>query len=312
MTSVSRRELLQCLGGAALALGACPRAEALQEVRAASPHRIRWAVGWLLWRDFRPRKLSLAEALQDLKDVGADGIEFTPRPGELDSAGLTIASVKRLLGEAGLAVSAHYLSGPFHDPAKKAEIFVQAQEKIDSLRAFGARNMVIGPPAAPAGVSRMETIKNMAPVLTELGRQARSQGIVIGIHPHLNTVIETADETDAILKHTDPKYVGLALDTGHFHLAGGDVLSIVKKHGPRLNYLHFKDAVRPFTRPDFFPNIRELGKGEVDFPGVMRVLKELGYQGWINVEQDFTTMTPGESCRTSMGYVRDVLSKIYS
>jgi sugar phosphate isomerase/epimerase len=69
-------------------------------------------------------------------------------------------------------------------------------------------------------------------------------------------------------------------------------MSVVKKHGPRLNYLHFKDAVRPFTRPDFFPNIRELGKGEVDFPGVMRVLKELGYQGWINVEQDFTTMTP--------------------
>jgi sugar phosphate isomerase/epimerase len=55
-----------------------------------------------------------------------------------------------------------------------------------------------------------------------------------------------------------------------------------------------------------------LGKGEVDFPGVMRVLKELGYQGWINVEQDVTTMTPGESCRTSMRYVRDVLGKIYS
>ena len=172
--------------------------------------------------------------------------------------------------------------------------------------------MVIGPPAAPAGVSRMEAIRAMAPVLTELGRHARSQGIAIGIHPHLNTVIETADETDAILKYTDPKYVGLALDTGHCHLAGGDVVSVVKKHGARLNYLHFKDAVRPFTRPDFFPSIRELGKGEVDFPGVMRVLKELGYQGWINVEQDFTAMTPGESCRTSMRYVRDVLGKIYS
>jgi len=43
-----------------------------------------------------------------------------------------------------------------------------------------------------------------------------------------------------------------------------------------------------------------------------RALVELGYQGWIDVEQDFTTMTPGESCRTSMGYVRDVLSKIYT
>ena len=189
-----------------------------------------------------------------------------------------------MLGEAGLVVSAHYLSGPFYHPAKKTEILAQAQEKIDSLRAFGARNMVIGPPAAPAGVSRMEAIRSMATVLTELGRHAHSQGIVIGIHPHLNSGIETADEADAILTHTDPEYVGLALDTGHFHLAGGDVLSVVKKHGPQLNCLHFKDAVRPFTRPDFFPDVRELGKGEVDVPGVMRVLTELGYQGWINVE----------------------------
>jgi len=120
-TSLSRRELMRRLGGAALALGMSPGADAAQTGR--PPRRIRWAVGWLLWRDYRPRKLSLAEALRDLKDVGADGIEFTPRPGELDSAGLTIASVKRLLGEAGLVVSAHYLSGPFHDPAKKAEIF---------------------------------------------------------------------------------------------------------------------------------------------------------------------------------------------
>jgi inosose dehydratase len=312
MTSISRRGLLQCIGGAALALGARPRAEALQAVPSASPRRIRWAEGWLLWRDYKPRRFTLAEALQDLKAVGADGIEFTPRPGELDAAGLTIESVKRLLGEAGLVVPAHYLSGPFHDPAKKAEIFAQAQQQIDSLRAFGARNMVIGPPAAPAGVSRMEAIRAMAPVLTELGRHARSQGIVIGIHPHLNTVIETADETDAILNQTDPTYVGLALDTGHFHLAGGDVVSVVKKHGSRLNYLHFKDAVRPFARPDFFPNLRNLGKGEVDFPAVMRALGELRYQGWINVEQDFTATTPGESCRASMGYVGDVLSKIYT
>jgi sugar phosphate isomerase/epimerase len=89
------------------------------------------------------------------------------------------------------------------------------------------------------------------------------------------------------------------------------VVAVLKKHGSRLNYLHFKDAVRPFTRPDFFPNIRELGRGEVDLPGVMRVLAGIGYRGWIDVEQDFTTMTPAASCRTSMAYVRDVLSKIY-
>jgi inosose dehydratase len=306
-TSLSRRDLLRCVGAAALACAPYRSAGAAQ-----APRRVRWAAGWLLWRDYKPRRFTLAEALQDLKASWADGIEFTPRPGELDAAGLTMESVKRLLNDSGLVVSAHYFSGPFYDPAKKSEIFAQAQEKIDSLRALGAANMVIGPPAAPAGADRMEVIARMAPVLDELGRRARSQGIAIGIHPHLNTVIETPEETDAIMGRCDPALVGLALDTGHFHLAGGDVVRAVRTYGSRLNYFHFKDAVRPFGRPDFFPNLRDLGKGEVDFPGVMRALKELGYRGWINVEQDFTATTPGESCRASLEYVRNALSPIYT
>ncbi len=312
MVRMSRRDVLQCLGGAALALRAGPRAGAFQHVPPASPPKVRWAVGWLLWRDFEPRRFSLAEALRDLTEAGADGIEFTPKPGELDAAGLTMESVRTLLGGAGLVVSAHYFSGPFHDPAKKADIMAQAQAKIDSLRAFGAVNMVIGPPAPPAGMARADAIARIAPVLEDVGRLARANGISIGVHPHLNTVIESPGETDAILERTDPALVGLALDTGHFHLAGGDVVAVLKKHGSRLNYLHFKDAAGPFTRPNFFPNLRELGRGEVDLPGVMRALKALGYQGWINVEQDFTATSPGESCRASMGYVKDVLSRIYT
>jgi sugar phosphate isomerase/epimerase len=309
MTRRSRRDLLRLLGGSALALGALPGTVAAQSSR--SPRKIRWAAGWLLWRDFKGRTLTLADALKDLKDAGADGIEFTPRPGELDAAGLTLDTVARMLKDAGLVVSAHYFSGPFCDAAKKAEILSQAQEHLDRLKTFGAVNLVIGPPRAPEGMSRADAIARMAPVLNDLGRHARSQGLAIGIHPHLNTVVETPDEADALLAQCDPAFVGLALDTGHCYLAGGDVVGAVRKHGARLNYFHFKDAVRPFARPDFFPNLRDLGKGEVDFPGVMRALRDLGYAGWVNVEQDFTATTPGESCRASMAYVRSTLAPIY-
>jgi sugar phosphate isomerase/epimerase len=44
----------------------------------------------------------------------------------------------------------------------------------------------------------------------------------------------------------------------------------------------------------------------------MRVLKDLGYRGWVNVEQDFTATTPADSCRASMTYVRDALKPIYT
>ena len=129
--TMSRRVLLQMLGAGALAWRAAAPQAAAGPV--ASP-RIRWAAGWLLWRDYKPRGLAIADALQDLKQAGADGIEFTPRPGELEAAGLTPDAVRALVRGAGLAVSAHYFSGPFHDPAKTSEVLAQAQEKIDSLR----------------------------------------------------------------------------------------------------------------------------------------------------------------------------------
>ncbi len=308
LTYLSRRELLARTGMATLALGARAGASAdPQQQRSPGPYR--WAAGWLLWRDFAPRRIELIEALRDLRDVGADGIELTPRPGELEAAGLTVEQVKRLLGDHGLQVSAHYLSGPFDEPARKDDVMAAAQAKIDSLRTFGATHLVIGPPAPPADGDRRRSIARMAPVLTEIGKRALDHGIVTGIHPHLNTVVETVEEADLILSLCDAKYVGLALDTGHVHLAGGDVTSVLKRHGERLNYLHFKDAVRPFVRPDFFPNLRELGRGEVDFPAVMRALAAIGYRGWINVEQDATTTTPRDSLQTSMRYVRDVLDR---
>jgi sugar phosphate isomerase/epimerase len=65
------------------------------------------------------------------------------------------------------------------------------------------------------------------------------------------------------------------------------------------------------VRPDFKPNLRELGKGEIDFSGVMRLLKEIRFNGWINIEQDTTTLTPRESATISMDYVKKVLLPIY-
>lgn len=304
---LSRRELLAAAGAAALGLAAPARAAAGAQDRA--PGRYRWAAGWLLWRDFTGRRIEFAEALRDLQEAGADGIEFTPRQGELEAAGLTVDRMKGLLRDHGLQVSGHYFSLPLPDPARTAGVMADAQAAIDSLLAFGAAHLVIGPPSPPADADRRECIARMAPVVTEIGRRARAHGILTGVHPHLNTVVETPEETDLILSLCDERHVGLALDTGHFHLAGGDVAGAVSRHGRRLNYLHFKDAVRPFARPGFFTNLRELGRGEVDFPTVMRTLAEVGYRGWINVEQDVTATTPRDSLRTSLRYVREVLDR---
>ena len=50
----------------------------------------------------------------------------------------------------------------------------------------------------------------------------------------------------------------------------------------------------------------ELGKGAVDFPGMLAALEDVGYGGWIVVEQDVLPGmgNPRESARRNREYLR--------
>lgn len=304
--NLSRRELLKFLS-ASLLTSSLPLIN-----EAAKKQNIRWAQGYLLWRNFKDQQLMLRDALNDLQSVGADGIEFSPLAKELELNALTKDSLKRVLANKKLTISGNYFSAPFYDETKRAEILQEAENRFALLKEFGGKNMIIGPPGVPANANRMQLIKQQAPLLNEIGKRAMVQGLQIGLHPHLNTLVETPAEIDAALQTTDARYVFLSADTGHMHLAGCDVVNVLRKYKTRLNYFHFKDGVRPFVRPDFKPNLRELGRGEVDFPNIMKLLKEIRFQGWVNIEQDSTTLTPQESSRISMEYVNKVLKPIYA
>ncbi len=277
----------------------------------AKPANIRWAQGYLLWRNYKKQPLTLQDALNDLQAIGSDGIEFSPLGNELERNSLTKESFKQLIAQKKLTISGNYFSAPFYDSTKHAEILQDAEIRFSMLQEYGAKNMIIGPSSPKGQVDRPALIKQQSLFLNELGKRATVRGIQIGIHPHLNTLVETPPEIDLAMETTDPRYVFLSPDTGHIHLAGGDVLQILKKYQARINYLHFKDGVRPFVRPDFLPNLRELGKGEIDFPSVMRLLKQLRFKGWINIEQDATILSPQESSRISMEYVNRKLKPIY-
>ncbi len=125
----------------------------------------------------------------------------------------------------------------------------------------------------------------------------RETGLRTVFHHHCAGYIETPQEIEKLLSLTDPKVVGLVLDTGHYRFGGGDPLQGLRKHWDRIWHVHFKDCepkVAAQSRRegwDYFESLRhgifcELGKGEVDFPAIKDELVKKGYQGWIVVEQD--------------------------
>lgn len=116
-------------------------------------------------------------------------------------------------------------------------------------------------------------------------------------HHHCAGYVETPEELDKLMQHTDPTLVGLCLDMGHFAFGGGDPLTALKKYYDRIWHVHFKDyssTVGDASRKngyDYFESVKqgvfcELGKGSVDFESIVAELRNRKYNGWIVVEQD--------------------------
>ena len=139
------------------------------------------------------------------------------------------------------------------------------------------------------------------------------------LHHHTGTWIETPAETERLMDMTDGDVVGLVFDTGHWAFGGGDPLTGIRQFAERIWYVHFKDhdpAVHEQSRlhewdgpqsvgKGIFP---ELGQGDVDFPGVLRELEAIGYDGWIVVEQDVLPGlgAPLESAKRNREYLRGI------
>lgn len=145
-------------------------------------------------------------------------------------------------------------------------------------------------------------------------------GLQIVFHHHCAGYVETPEETRELLKRADRDLVGLCLDTGHWHYAGGDAVQAIQEYGERVRYLHLKDC-DPEVRErairenlDYFEAARagvfcELGQGEVDFPGVLSAMQNLGYDGWAIVEQDVMgddLDAPKQSARRNREYLKSL------
>ncbi len=144
-------------------------------------------------------------------------------------------------------------------------------------------------------------------------------GLRTVFHHHIGTYIETPAETARLLDMTNPDILGLCFDTGHWRFGGGDPVSGIKQHRDRIWHVHFKDhdpKVAQQSREQQWDGptsvghgvFCELGKGDVDFPAVRDTLNQIGFEGWIVVEQDVLPGmgTPKASAQRNRDYLHSI------
>ena len=117
------------------------------------------------------------------------------------------------------------------------------------------------------------------------------------IHPHAGGYIEFEDELDRVAEGIPGEVAGLCLDTGHMDYSGMDPIETLRRYAGRTDYIHFKDidaaqyadVMKRHIR--FFDACAEgvmcpIGRGRIDYLGLRDLLNEMGYAGYITIEQE--------------------------
>ena len=154
--------------------------------------------------------------------------------------------------------------------------------------------------------------------LNRLGQIAADRGFRMCYHHHMATYVQTFEETKRLMDNTDPEYVWLCYDTGHFTFAGEDAAAAAKEFARRIGHVHLKDIRREkmeqaysegfaFRRAVLEGCFTVPGDGCVDFPGVFSVLQDAGYKGWfiVEAEQDPAKANPFEYALKARTYIRE-------
>lgn len=273
-----------------------------------------------------------ARVLDEMQETGYVGTEL----GEWGFMPTDPVELRAELDRRGLALVGSWVSVNLEDPARHAASVEAAVRTGRQLAAVGGPEAVVVLGNDPYGNPHRTRISGrvrpedgmsdeqwavFAAGANEVARRVMDEaGIRTVVHQHIGTLIETEAEARRLFELTDPSVLGLCLDTGHWTFgAGGDPVAAVREFRDRVWHVHFKDvdpAVAAASRANGWDGpgavghgvFCELGLGCVDFPGMLAALDEIGYRGWVVVEQDVLPGTgrPRESARRNRDYLRSI------
>jgi inosose dehydratase len=238
--------------------------------------------------------------------AGYSGIDLGP----VGYLGTTKTLAGRL-SERGLRLAGGYLELPFSEPGGFDGALAELDALLDIFDSVDGSSLPPKPTLADAGSPTRSRYPGRAALdrsvslddaawsrfadgLARAVERCRKRGYEPTFHHHTATYIEAQWEIERLLELSD---VGLCLDTGHLLLGRGEPLHAIHDWADRINQVHLKDASRAkleeivaeaapvqeiWRRKAFCA----LGDGDIDIEAVLDALSEVGYSGWLVVEQD--------------------------
>ncbi|MDX9881929.1 MAG: sugar phosphate isomerase/epimerase family protein [Prolixibacteraceae bacterium] len=172
-------------------------------------------------------------------------------------------------------------------------IYMKSEADID--RAFEYAKRV--------GVKLIVGVPNYE-LLPYVDKKVKEYGFNYAIHLHGPDIklYPDADDVWDHVKDLDPR-IGMCLDIGHDTRNGKDPVADLEKYHSRVFDIHIKD-VTGNTKLGYSV---EIGRGIIDFPAFVNMLRKVNYSGVCSLEHERNMDNPFMGIAESIGYFRGVI-----
>ena len=246
-----------------------------------------------------PEGMTISEMMQQAKDLGYDAFEpAISVSGEL-SLESTDDEVRQVRAEAdriGIRLSslASGLSWNWsptsNDPKVRERAYANAVRQLECAQLLGVDAILLVPGTVGTGfwggaqdyVYYEDAWNRCVAMLKRLAPVAEQCGVVIGVENVWNNLLLSPKDVVSLLDEVGSDWVQAYLDIGNVVKFGFPEMW-VRMIGKRIVRVHIKDFKRSIGTLDGFC---DLLSGDVDFPAVMRELKNVGYDKDITAEMN--------------------------
>ncbi len=189
----------------------------------------------------------------------------------------------------------------FHAKLKSANVtgyavgplYMDTEEGVDQVFEYAKRvgvNTIVGVPTYE--------------LLPYVSKMVAKYDMRYAIHLHGPDIDKFPDAEDVWenVKDLDPR-MGMCLDIGHDRRNGKDPVADLKKYHTRVFDIHLKDV----TGASKLGYSVEVGRGILDIPAFVKMLREVNYNGVVSLEHERNMDNPFMGIAESIGYFRGVI-----
>jgi len=236
--------------------------------------------------------------------LGYDGVELAL----LDSSQIDVSQVDALCREYGLKIpmissGQVYAQGNLCFTSPDKHIREEAKSRIKGLIDLAERfdamvniGRVRGP--VQSGEPYENAEKRFLDSLDEVAAYAQPKGVVVAVEPvnrYEINFLNRVDQAVEVCGKIDRPNVKIMPDVFHMNIEDASIEASLVAHIDKIAYIHFADSNR--LAP---------GMGHLNFPNIIKVLKSVGYDGYVTAEI-LPLPTPDEAAAQAANYLRALL-----